>query len=59
MTRKEPMTATEAHDNILSMRQETPRSAMVKLINMALGPLGNLTDEAKSIYRAERDRIQP
>ena len=50
MTRKHPMTADEARENIAAMRAETPANAMRKLIQIALGPLGNLSDEAKAIY---------
>ena len=51
MTRKPPMTADEARENISEMRAETPASAMRKLVKMALGPLGNLSEEAKAVYR--------
>ena len=51
MTRKTPMTAHEAEENIAAMRAETPTNAMKRLIKLALGPLGNLSDEAKAIYR--------
>ena len=50
MTRKPPMTADEARSNIAAMRAETPANAMKRLIKVALGPLGNLSDEAKAIY---------
>lgn len=51
MERKPPMTADEARENIAAMRAETPVNAMRRLIKLALGPLGNLSDEAKAIYR--------
>ena len=51
MTRKPPMTTDEARENIAAMRAETPSNAMRRLITIALGPLGNLSDEARAIYR--------
>ena len=51
MTRKLPMTADDARANISAMRAETPANAMRRLITIALGPLGNLSDEARAIYQ--------
>jgi hypothetical protein len=50
MRRKEPMTAEEARENIAAMKAETNPKAMQRLIAVALGPLGNLSDEAKAVY---------
>lgn len=50
--RKAPMEAGEATHIIKTMRRETPRSAMIKVMRAAV-KIGNLTDEAKDIYRAE------
>lgn len=50
MTRKPPMTEAEARENIAAMMVETQPAARNKLIRLALGPLGNLSDEAKSVY---------
>jgi hypothetical protein len=50
MKNKAPMTAQEAAENIASMQAETPPAAMRRLITVALGPLGNLSDEARVIY---------
>ena len=52
MTTKAPMTAQEAEENIAAMQAETPPSAMRRLISIALGPLGNLSDEARAVYAA-------
>lgn len=52
MERKAPMTKAEAMENIAEMRSKTPRKAMAALIRMALGPHGNLSEDAKEIYRA-------
>ena len=52
MTRKPPMTADEARKNIAAMRADTPVNAMRKLIEIALGPHGNLSEAAKDVYRA-------
>lgn len=51
MDRKPPMTANEARANIAAMRAETSRNAMRRLIQIALGPLGNLSPEAQAVYR--------
>ena len=51
MTRKPPMTADEARKIIAAMIAETPANAMQRLITLALGPLGNLSDEARAIYQ--------
>ena len=53
MARKPPMTEQEARDNIAAMRKETPRNAMLRIINLALGPMGNLSPEARAIYQEE------
>jgi hypothetical protein len=44
------MTEAEARENIAAMMVETQPAARNKLIRLALGPLGNLSDEAKSVY---------
>ena len=49
--RKPAMTADEAKSIVAEMMAETPRPAMIKLIKLAL-KAGNLTDEAKSVYRS-------
>jgi hypothetical protein len=46
------MTAFEACENIASMRAETAPAAMRQLIQTALGPTGNLSEEARAIYAA-------
>jgi hypothetical protein len=52
MTRKPPMTKQEAIKIIAIMRKETPANAMRKIIEIALGPHGNLSDEARAVYQA-------
>ncbi len=47
------MTKQEAEENITMMEAHTPRPAMKKLIQIALGPLGKLSDEAKAVYAAK------
>lgn len=49
MNRK-PMTATEARDNVVAMMRVTPTNARKRLLQVALGPLGNLSDEARAVY---------
>ena len=57
MTRKPPMTATEAADVVSQMRRYTKPDAAARLMRTALGPLGNLSDEAREVYRAELARM--
>ena len=51
-TRKPPMTAEEARAVIAEMRGVTQPKAAVRMMQIALGPLGNLTDGAREVYRA-------
>jgi len=51
-TRRAPMTEAEARSNLASMEAETTENAKRLLLHVALGPLGNLTDEARAIYAA-------
>ena len=50
--RKEPMTDDEAQENIAMMQAHTQPAAMRRLIALALGPDGNLSEGAKTIYRS-------
>ena len=52
MNRKPPMTAEEARENVSAMMAETEPAARRRLMKLALGPLGNLSDDAKAVYRA-------
>jgi len=47
------MTADEARANIAAMHADTSKKAMRRLLQVAVGPLGNLTDDARAIYAAE------
>lgn len=49
---KPPMTREEAQENVAEMMRHTPRDAMRRLLQLALGPLGNLSDDARDVYRA-------
>jgi hypothetical protein len=51
MTRH-PMTADQARCNVAEMISKTPASARKRLLQIALGPLGNLSDEARAVYQA-------
>lgn len=51
-TRKAPMTAEEAQENIAEMQAHTKPAAMRRLIALALGPAGNLSEGARTIYRS-------
>ena len=52
MNRKPPMTADEARAAVADMRGVTHPRAAVRMMQTALGPLGNLTDGAREVYRA-------
>lgn len=56
--RDKPMTADEARKNISIMKSETPPAAMRRLIEVAVGPLGRLSDEARVIYLTALKEIQ-
>ncbi len=49
---KKPMTKTEAVEIIATMKRETPVNAQKRLIEMAIGGFGNLSDDAKAVYSA-------
>jgi hypothetical protein len=51
MTRH-PMTADQARRNVAEMISKTPANARKRLLQIALGPLGNLSDEARAVYQA-------
>ncbi len=57
MAMREPMTATEARENIDAMKAETPVNAQRSVLNAALGGLGNLSDGAREIYEARLAEI--
>jgi hypothetical protein len=49
---KLPMTKEEAITNIETMRRKTKDvKARIRVVKMALGPFGNLTDAAKNVYK--------
>ena len=48
---RRPMTATEARDNVAAMMRDTPANARKRLLQVALGPLGNLSTEARTVYQ--------
>jgi hypothetical protein len=52
MNRKPPMTADEARAVVADMRGVTHPKAAARMMQIALGPLGNLTDGAREVYRA-------
>jgi hypothetical protein len=52
--RRAPMTADQARDVVAEMMRDTPLAARNRLIKLAL-QVGNLTGEAKDIYRAALD----
>ena len=46
------MTASEARENVAAMLRDTPANARKRLLQVALGPLGNLSDDARAVYQA-------
>lgn len=58
MATKPPMTGAEACDNIAAMRAKTRPDAQRRLLELALGGLGNLSDEAHAIYRDRLTELQ-
>ena len=46
-----PMTADQARRNVAEMISKTPAIARKRLLQIALGPLGNLSDEARAVYQ--------
>jgi len=50
--RRAPMTADEARNNVAAMQADTNPKAMRRVLQLALGPIGNLTDDARAIYAA-------
>jgi hypothetical protein len=57
MAMREPMTATEARENIDAMKAETPVNAQRTVLKAALGGFGNLSDGAREIYEARLAEI--
>ncbi len=52
-----PMTRDQAVDNVDTMKAETPLDAQKKLLEMALGGLGNLSPEARDVYAARLQEL--
>lgn len=55
--RRPAMEATEANAVVAEMRGKTNKRSAVRMLQLALGPAGNLSDEARAIYAAELDRL--
>jgi hypothetical protein len=47
-----PMTADKAREVVATMNQKTKIDARIALYRAALGRHGNLSEEAKEVYRA-------
>jgi hypothetical protein len=47
------MTRQEAEENIAALEADTAPAAMKRLIEVALGPLGRLSDSAREVYEAK------
>jgi hypothetical protein len=55
--RRPLMTADQAREVICEMQRKTSKKSAKRLLTLALGPAGNLSDEARDVYRAELERI--
>lgn len=51
------MTEAEALENVATMRRHTRKDAFKRLLEVAVGPMGNLSPEARAVYRRELDRM--
>lgn len=53
-----PLDASEAYSVIEAMVAErTSKAAQRRLLKLALGPCGNLDDDAKAVYRARLQQL--
>jgi HD-GYP domain-containing protein (c-di-GMP phosphodiesterase class II) len=55
--RRPPMPADAAREVVAEMQRKTSKRAAVRMLTLALGPAGNLSDEARTIYRDELERL--
>lgn len=53
-----PMTEAEARENVAAMKAETPRNAQVRLLTIAVGPMGNLSAAAREVYAARLRELE-
>jgi hypothetical protein len=56
--RPAPMTAETAREVVAELQRKASRRAQIALLGHALGPLGNLSDDARAIYRAKLDELR-
>jgi len=56
--RPAPMTAETAREVVAELQRKASRRSQIALLGHALGPLGNLSDEARAIYRARLDEME-
>jgi len=52
------MTAETAREVVAELQRKASRRSQIALLGHALGPLGNLSDEARAIYRARLDEME-
>jgi len=52
---KPPMTGKEAREGVEIMRRETSIPAQKRLLQVALGPVGNLSEDARAVYMRGRN----
>lgn len=52
------MTAHEATQNVEDMRREAKPDVQKRLLSMALGRFGNLSDAAKAVYTARLAELE-
>ena len=55
--RRPLMTAAEASEVVAEMAYKTSKRSAVRMLELAVSPLGNLTDEARAIYSEELARL--
>lgn len=56
--RPTPMTAETASEIVAELQRKASRRSQIGMLRMALGPLGNLSDEARAIYRSRLDEME-
>lgn len=55
---RERMTADMARENVAAMHAQTSRRAMIRMLQLALTDVGNLSDEAREVYRNALAEVQ-
>lgn len=53
-----PMTAAEAQEIVAEMKRRTSVKSQKQMLRHALGPIGNLSDDARAIYAARLSEME-